>query len=142
MSKMRPVYLCSVGSSLVSDTPNKAIKFSEELFYVHLYKYIESKFYNTTLLNLYKLCLPHDKFPLFCNHMWQMLSLFWKYFTREQFFSLVNTVNSPYRTQLNRALFVFQLLKYLQILLTFLWLISSVNFVTEILFSWTLLNSE
>ena len=74
MSKMRPIYLCSAASNLVSETPNKAIKFIEELFYVHLYKNIESKFCNTTLLDLYKLCLPHDKVPLFCNRMWQMLS--------------------------------------------------------------------
>jgi hypothetical protein len=31
---------------------------------------------------------------------------FWIYFTNEQFFSLVNVVNSPYRTQLNGALCV------------------------------------
>jgi hypothetical protein len=45
----------SAASNLVSETPSKAIKFSEELFYVHLYKNIESKFCNTTLLDLYNL---------------------------------------------------------------------------------------
>jgi len=69
MSKVWPIYLCSAARNLVSDTPNKAIKFSEELFYVHLHKNIESRFCNTTLLDLCKLCLPHDKFPLFCNHV-------------------------------------------------------------------------
>jgi hypothetical protein len=97
---MWPIYLFDAACHLVSATPNEDIKFVE-LFYLHSYKNLESGFCNTTLLYFYKLTWPHGKFPLFCNLIWQLLSLFCKYFTSEQFFSKVYTVKNPHTTQLN-----------------------------------------
>jgi len=99
---MQPFYLCNAAHKLIPET---WIKTHEIWWMIILASFMQKRkknlFCNTTLLDFYKLYLPHDKSSVLINHAQQMISLPQSIYLSKFFFSETNITNNSYRCRLN-----------------------------------------